>query len=270
MPEAVIIEAVRTPFCRRNGGLREFRPDSLLGYTLERLCERARFMPDRLDDVIAGCVIQAGEQAANIGRLAVMLSGFPARVPAVTLNRMCGSSQQAVHFGAQSIAAGDSTYVIGCGVANMTRVPMFLDITLGDEYRGFERLNPTLFSRYELIHQVESAERIAEKWRIGRPHWMTSRESHRRAHAAAISGCNKEIIVIRGVNAEGRAIEIAQDEGIRASWDAAKTAALKPVVRASGHGAVTAANLEATGGQFGLQVMCIGHGMATASILERV
>lgn len=243
MSEAVILDAVRTPFGRRGGGLRGFRPDSLLAHALTSLGQRAGFPAERLDDVICGCVTQAGEQAANIGRLAVMLAGFPVSVPAVSLNRMCGSSQQAVHFAAQSIAAGDAAYAIGCGVENMSRVPMFLDITLGGEFRGFDGLNPELFKRYDLIHQVESAERMAERWNIGRGELDDySRESHRRAHEAASAGRNAEIAPTPALDAEGKTLMLARDEGVRATWDAARTAALKPVFRSPDKGVITAAN----------------------------
>src|SRR5437667_11327240 len=157
MAEAVILEAVRTPFGRRGGALRETRPDRMLAHALQGLVQRAKIDPAKLDDVVTGCVTQADEQGANVGRLAVLLSGFPVQVPAVTLNRMCGSSQQAVHFAAQAIAAGDLDYVIAAGVESMTRVPMFSD--LGG---GFDQLSPELRTRYDLIHQGESAERIAD------------------------------------------------------------------------------------------------------------
>src|SRR5947209_1536630 len=159
MSEAVILEAVRTPFARRGGAYRETRPDRLLAHTLQELVQRARIDAGQVEDVITGAVTQAGEQGANVGRLAVLLAGFPVQVPAVTLNRMCGSSQQAVHFAAQAIAAGDIRYGIAAGVESMTRVPMFSDIG-----GGFEKLNPDLRARHDLIHQGESAERIAEKW----------------------------------------------------------------------------------------------------------
>src|SRR5215813_4163950 len=147
MAEAVILEAVRSPFGRRGGALRETRPDRILASTLQGLVERARLQPAKIEDVVTGCVTQAGEQGANVGRLAVLLAGFPVQVPAVTLNRMCGSSQQAVHFAAQAIAAGDMSYVIAGGVESMTRVPMFSDIG-----GGFEKLNPELLAKYDLIH----------------------------------------------------------------------------------------------------------------------
>src|ERR671921_2604118 len=163
MREPIILEAVRTPFAKSGGAFREVRPDGLLARTLDGLLQRAGFDAEKIEDVINGTVTQAGEQGANVGRLGVMLAGFPVTVPAVSLNRMCGSSQQAAHFASQAIAAGDMTYAIGSGVESMTRVPMFSD--LGE---GYEALNPDLFEKQELIHQGESAERIADEWEIAR------------------------------------------------------------------------------------------------------
>src|ERR671915_2142215 len=128
MNEPVILEAVRTPFGRRDGAFRKLRPDALLAHALQGLVERADIDPETVEDVVNGTVTQAGEQGANVGRLAVMLAGFPVTVPAVTLNRMCGSSQQAVHFASQAIAAGDMSYAIGSGVESITPGPMFSDI----------------------------------------------------------------------------------------------------------------------------------------------
>src|SRR5512135_3174280 len=195
MSEAVILEAVRTPFGRRGGAYREARPDRLLAYTLDCLAERAGISPDKIEDVVTGAVTQVGEQGANVGRLAVLLAGFPVEVPAVTLNRMCGSSQQAVHFAAQAVAAGDMRYAIGAGVESMTRTPMFSDIG-----GGFEQLNPELLERHALIHQGESAERIAEHWGIRRAEVDAfAAESHARAGRAARAGWNAELIPTPGL-----------------------------------------------------------------------
>src|SRR5262249_45549300 len=133
VPEAVILEAVRTPFARRGGAYRDVRPDRLLAHALQALVRRAGIDPGKIEDVLAGPVTQAGEQGANVGRLAVLLAGFPPQVPALTLNRMCGSSQQAVHSAAQAVAAGDIDYAVAGGVESMTRVPMFSDIGGGYE-----------------------------------------------------------------------------------------------------------------------------------------
>lgn len=236
MAEAVILEAVRTPFGRRGGALREIRPDKLLAHALGALVERAGIDPEKIEDVINGTVTQAGEQGANIGRLGVMLAGFPVSVPAVTLNRMCGSSQQAIHFASQAIAAGDMSYAIGSGAESMTRAPMFSDIN-----GGFEKLNPELLEKHDLIHQGESAERIADKWRISRADAdALSTESHRRAAAAAKEDRNKEIMPIPGLDPDGNEVTLERDEGIRPTVDGEKMASLKTVFREDG--VVTAGN----------------------------
>jgi acetyl-CoA acyltransferase len=238
MPEAVILEAVRTPFGRRGGAFRDVRPDRLLAQALQGLVQRSGIDPRVIEDVVNGTVTQAGEQAANIGRLGVMLAGWPVEVPAVTLNRMCGSGQQAVHFAAQAIAAGDMKYAVGSGVESMTRAQMFSDIG-----GGFEKLNPELKKYHDLIHQGESAERIAEKWKISRSEVDSfSAESHRRASQAAQAGRNREILPTPGLNADGQPLLLARDEGIRPVIDPAKIASLPTVFRPAGNGVVTAAN----------------------------
>ena len=243
MNEAVIIEAVRTPFGRRGGALREQRPDALLAHVIDGLLERAGIDARKIEDVIDGTVTLAGEQGANPARLAVLLSKLPVEVPGVSLNRMCGSSQQAVHFAAQAIAAGDMDYVIGCGVESMSRVPMFLDIGLGGPVNGFEKLDPELFKRHELIHQGESAERVADQWGLSRQAVDEfARESHRRAALAQQAGLNRELISVNGVSPDGKPVAIDRDEGVRAQIDEAKMASLKPAFRPEGKGVVTAAN----------------------------
>ena len=240
MAEAVILEAVRTPFGRRGGALRDLRPDGLLAHTLDGLIERAGIDPGRVEDVVTGCVTQAGEQGANVGRLAVMLAGFPVTVPAVTLNRMCGSSQQAIHFASQAIAAGDMSYAIGCGVESMTRAPMFSDLGgAPDAGSVFGNLNPDLLDKQELIHQGESAERIAERWEITREDVDSlSAQSH---HRAAVREDHREILPISGLDADGNALELTKDEGIRGNVDPEKMASLKTVFRPEA-GVVTAGN----------------------------
>jgi acetyl-CoA acetyltransferase family protein len=151
---------------------------------------------------------------------------------------MCGSGQQAVHFAAQVIAAGDMGYAIGAGVENMTRVPMFS--SLGG---GFEVLNPDLLSAYELIHQGESAERLADRWEISRAEVDEfSAESHRRAAAAARDGRHRELLPVTGLDPEGIPVAVSRDEGIREALDLAKMAALPTIFRPDGNGVVTAAN----------------------------
>lgn len=240
--EAVVVDALRSPYGRRRGALREWRPDSLLAEVIDRLLKRTGLAPASVEDVIAGCVSQAGEQAANVGRLAALLSGLPETVPGVVLNRMCGSSQQAVHFAAQAVAAGDMDYVIAGGVESMSRVPMFLDITLGQrEFRGFEDLNPALLQRYPLIHQIESAERIAERWNVTREDCdRFAIESHQRASRAMAHADGR--VRLAGLGADGTTIDFANDEGVRHLVDVERMRAMLPVLRPEGRGVVTAAN----------------------------
>ncbi len=236
MPQPVVIEAVRTPFARKESAFREIRPDSLLAGALAGVCQRSGVSPAKIEDVVTGCVTQAGEQGANIGRLAVLLAGFPVEVPAVTLNRMCGSSQQAIHFASQEIAAGDTYYAIGCGVEHMTRAPMFSDVG------SLDKLNPQL-ARFNLVHQGESAELLAEKYKITRQDVDEfAKESHRRASAAAQAKRNKELLPTAGIDASGAKIVLERDEGIRDKIDPAKIASLPTVFRPAGNGVVTAAN----------------------------
>ncbi|HSD43892.1 MAG TPA: thiolase family protein [Burkholderiales bacterium] len=241
MAEPVVIDAVRTPFGKRGGAFRENRPDALLAHALHGLVARAGLPAARIEDVICGTVTQAGEQGANVGRLGVLLAGFPVSVPAVSLNRMCGSSQQAVHFAAQAVAAGDARYAIGCGVENMTRVRMFFDIDPDGRHGGFNGLNPELFRQHEIIHQGESAERIAEKWHLTRATLDEfATESHRRAWQALAGGRNREILPTPGVDEAGAKIDVTRDEGVRERIDPAKMATLKTVFRENG--VITAAN----------------------------
>ena len=238
--EPVILAAVRTPFARAGGAFREVRPDSLLAHTLDGLLERAGLDAEKVEDVVNGTVTQAGEQGANIGRLGVLLAGFPVTVPAVSLNRMCGSSQQAAHFVSQAVAAGDITYAIASGAESMTRAPMFSDTGNGET--GFE-VNPDVLEKQDLVHQGESAERIAQKWKISREDLDAfATESHRRASAAAREGKNKEILPTSGLDPDGNEMELTTDEGIRHNIDAGKMASLKTAFRPEGGGVVTAGN----------------------------
>jgi acetyl-CoA acetyltransferase family protein len=226
--EPVILAAVRTPFGRRGGALRETRPDELLAGIIGAALARAGLPGEAIGDVIAGCVSQAGEQGANIARQAALLAGLPQEVPGVSLNRMCGSSQYAVHAAAQAVAAGDLDFAIGCGVESMSRVPMFLDLTLGKgDFRGFDNLHPGITSRWKLSRSELDA---------------FARESHRRAHAARLTGMHKEIVGLPGVDKEGAALTLDHDEGVRASIDEQKMAAMQPIFRSPENGVVTAAN----------------------------
>jgi len=237
MPNPVILDAVRSPFARVGGAYRDTRPDVLLAQTLAGLTERSGVSSDCVEDVVVGCVSQVGEQGANIARLAVLQAGFPVSVPAVTLNRWCGSGQQAVHNAAQSVAAGDTNCCIAAGVESISRVPVYSDIG------GLEKLNPAACAKFGLVHQAESGERIAEQWKISRAEADAfGMESQRRASRAANEQLHRELLSFEGLDREGNTVCLTRDEGIRDTVDAEKVASLNPAYRPIGQGVLTAAN----------------------------
>ena len=232
MNEVVIVEAVRTPVGKRNGALSEVRPDILLADVLRELVDRASLDPSEVEDVIAGCVSQVGEQGGDIARIAALTAGFPIEVPGVTLDRQCGSSQQAIHFASQAIACGDMDIVIAGGVESMSRVPMFSNM------RGTS-FNETLTSRYEMINQGHSAERIAEKWGLSKNDLDSfAAESHSRALTAIEEGkFEKETMP---VHVGGEVGVFNKDEGPRAGTSLGTLASLKTVFQENGK--ITAGN----------------------------
>jgi acetyl-CoA acyltransferase len=239
MKEAVIVDAVRTPLGRRDGMLKSWHPADLLGFTLAGLVERNKLDPALVDDVIAGCVMQAGEQALNIARNAVLAAGFPESVPATTVDRQCGSSQQAIHFAAQGVLAGSYDIAIACGVESMTRVPMGSSTASGPG----KPFGPAMMRRYNNVafNQGISAEMLAERYKLSRECLdQYSLESHRRAARATAEGrFSREILPVQVEGGEG-AITVARDEGIRPDTTLEKMATLKTVFKADG--VVTAAN----------------------------
>ena len=194
--QAVIVDAVRTPMGKRDGMLRGWHPVDLLAQILCGLVQRNKLNPELIDDVIAGCVMQAGEQAANIGRNAVLAAGLPESVPGATVDRQCGSSQQAIHFAAQGVIAGSYDIAIGCGVESMTRVPMGSSAKNGPG----KPFGPAMMSRYNNVpfHQGISAEILAERWKLDRRQLDEfSLESHKRAAKATEQGWfNREILPV--------------------------------------------------------------------------
>src|SRR2546422_5606781 len=164
MPTAVIVDAVRTAVGRRNGQLKDWHPVDLAAETLRALVTRNDLDPALVEDVIMGCVMQVGEQALNVGRNAALAAGFPETVVGTTIDRQCGSSQQAAHFAAQGVMAGVHDIVIAAGVENMSRVPMGSSFIPGSMPFG-----PGVIARYpNLVPQGISAELIAEQWGISR------------------------------------------------------------------------------------------------------
>lgn len=237
--EAVIVDAVRTPMGRRDGMLKGWHPVDLLAHALRGLIERTHIGPETIDDVIGGCVMQAGEQAANLARNAVLAAGFPESVPGTTVDRQCGSSQQAIHFAAQGVIAGSYDVAIGCGVESMSRVPMGSSAKNGPG-RPF---GPLMMERYHNVtfNQGISAEMMAERWKIGRAQLDEySLESHRRAARATDQGWfQREILPIEIETEQGRKT-VAKDEGIRPDTTLEKMATLKTVFKEDG--CITAAN----------------------------
>ena len=234
MREAVIVEAVRTPIGRRNGGLASVHPVDLLAETLQALVGRVGLDPARVDDVIAGCVSQVGEQGVNVARNALLGAGFPEMVTGVTIDRQCGSSQQAVHFAAQAIMSGACDVVIACGVENMSRVPMGATFMHGPGKPFGERM----MARYDqhAFNQGVSAEVIADRWGFSRTELDAfSLESHRRAHNARERGhFAKEIVPIQVKDEAGQVVTIAHDEGPRADTTFEKLAGLKTPFKEDG------------------------------------
>src|SRR5690242_19779140 len=185
--QAVIVDAVRTPLGRRDGMLKSWHPADLLGFTLQGLVARNKLDPALIDDVIAGCVGQVGEQAFNIGRNAVLAAGFPESVPATSVDRQCGSSQQAAHFAAQGVIAGAYDIAIAAGVEVMTTNPMGSSMTPGSIPFGHRVL--ARYSDPGLVPQGISAEMIAEKWGISREDMDAfGAQSQQRAEQATAEG----------------------------------------------------------------------------------
>lgn len=213
MREAVIVEAVRTPVGRRNGLLSGINAEDLAAEPLKEIIKRTGISPELIEDVIMGCVSQVGEQAANIGRLAALIAGLPIGVPGTTIDRQCGSSQQAVHFASQAIISGDMDIVIAAGVESMSRVP------IGANWNGEPKFSKKLTEKYEMIHQGISAERIADKWGLNRQQLDEfSLESHEKAiQAQKERRFDRETVPLEVTLLDGTKTMITNDEGPRES-----------------------------------------------------
>lgn len=229
MREAVIVEAVRTPTGRKNGTLSHIRAEELAAVVLQEIIRRSGISSHLIDDVIFGCVSQVGEQGGDIARIATLIAGFPIEVPGTTIDRQCGSSQQAVHFAAQAILSGDMDIIIAGGVESMSRVP------IGSSRQGVPH-SEKLTTRYEIIHQGLSAERIAEKWGFDRKTLDEfSVESHRKAYAAQQEGrFEREIVPVEVALPDGTKTTLKHDEGVRPDTSVEAMANLKPVFKEDG------------------------------------
>lgn len=235
MKEVVIVQGVRTAVGRRKGSFSVYRPDELAAVVLEELIKRAGINKEDVEDVIFGCVTQSGEQGGNIARTAALIAGFPIHVPGVTIDRQCGSSQQAVHFASQVILSGDMDIVIAGGVESMTRAPMMSNM-------GDAKPSPKLLEKYEIINQGLSAERIAEKWKLSREELdRFSFESHQKAIRAINEGrFDEEIVSVEITKEDGITEMFSIDEGPRPESTTAVLAGLRTVF--DENGVITAGN----------------------------
>jgi acetyl-CoA acyltransferase len=224
MRETVIVEAVRTAVGKRNGGLSGMHAADLSAIVLNELLERADVGPEVVDDVIWGCVSQVGDQSSNIGRYAVLAAGWPESIPGTTVNRACGSSQQALDFAVQGVMSGQQDVVVAGGVEVMSRVPLGAARATGMPY------GPKVLARYDdfSFNQGLSAEMIAKKWGFSRNQLDEySVQSHERAAAAQDNGAFTEQIVPVFTDGDEGTVVVA-DEGVRRGTSVEKLAALKP------------------------------------------
>ncbi len=252
MKNAYIIDAIRTPFGRYAGGLAPVRADDLGALPIKALIERNPSVSwERVDDVIYGCANQAGEDNRNVGRMSALLAGLPYQVPATTVNRLCGSSLDAVAMAARAIKAGEADLIIAGGVESMSRAPLVMGKSEGafgrsqkleDTTMGWRFINPELKEMYGVETMPQTAENVAEQFNINREDQdKFALESQKRTAAAQARGFfDKEIIAVTIPQRKGDAIVIDKDEHPRASTTAEGLAKLKPVVKTDG--TVTAGN----------------------------
>ena len=232
MPEAVIVEAIRSPVGKRNGGLSGVHPADLSAQVLNALVERAGVDPEIVDDVIWGCVMQAGEQSMDIARTSLLAAGWPESVPGVTVDRQCGSSQQSIHFAAAGVVAGHYDAVVAGGVESMSRVTMGASLAAGGNPfpKGF-------MDRYGVHpNQGIGAEMIAEQWGLDRTTLDEfSLGSHEKAAAAQDSGAfDDQIVAIKVQEVGSETSVVLRDEGIRRGTPIEKMAQLKPAFKEDG------------------------------------
>ncbi|MEK6566547.1 MAG: thiolase family protein, partial [Bacteroidota bacterium] len=250
---AVIVDAIRTPIGKYGGVLKDIRPDDMSAYVLKKLVERTKLDPQLVEDVFWGCANQAGEDNRNVGRMAVLLAGFPQSVPATTINRLCGSSMDAIHQAARAVWSGDCEVVIAGGVESMTRAPyaisknvsgqaLFGNLTAYDTALGWRFPNPRMEKLIPLESMGETAENIAERWKISR---KDQDEFALRSHQLSVKAQNSgawrdEIIPVEIPQKKGDPTWVMKDEGPRSDTSLEKLSALQPAFRSGG--TVTAGN----------------------------
>lgn len=235
MREVVIVEGCRTAVGRRKGAFSNYRADDLFAEVLKEVVKRAGINKSEVEDVIAGCVTQVNEQAMNVARTAALIAGFPITVPGVTIDRQCGSSQQAVHFAAQAIASGDMDIVIAGGVESMTRSPMFANV-------GETKPSKKLLKKHHIVNQGISAEMIADKWGFSR---QDLDEFSLKSHTLALQAIDRgyyrdETVPVKVEDEDGEIHTIIQDEGPRRETTIEILGDLQPVFKENGK--ITAGN----------------------------
>ena len=241
MHEAVIIDAVRTPGGRRNGRLKDWHPADLAALTLNALAERNNLDPALVDDVVMGCVMQVGQQSLNVGRSAVLAAGWPESVPATTVDRQCGSSQQAIHFAAQGVMAGSYDVVIAAGVESMSNVPMGSSVVGGQMGSPFPDAMVERYAETGLPPQGIGADMVADEYGITREELDAfGAESQRRAEQATAEGRFENEVIPVPIDIDGETEMHVVDEGIRPGTTEETLGALKPAFQEDGR--ITAGN----------------------------
>ena len=252
MPEAVILDALRTPIGRYAGVLSPIRPDDLAARVLAAAVERNQLDPSAIDEVYVGCTNQAGEDNRNVARMASLIAGLPHEVPGATVNRLCASGLEAVVQASRQIRLGEADLVLAGGVESMSRAPLVMlkpergfprgNGELVDTTIGWRFVNPSLAERHSTESMGETAENVAERYRVSREDQdVFALESHRRAIAAAEAGrFDDEIVTVDVPQPKGDPVTIHADEGPRADTSLERLAALKPIFKQGG--TVTAGN----------------------------
>jgi 3-oxoadipyl-CoA thiolase len=252
MQDAVIVDAVRTPIGKYAGSLKEVRPDDLLAHVIARLVERTRVPVEAIEDVYAGCANQAGEDNRNVARMAGLVAGLPIEIPGATVNRLCGSGLEAVNEAARAIQSDSGDVFIAGGVESMTRAPFVMlkateafprgSIGMADTTIGWRFTNPRLAAMFPPEGMGETAENVAQKYRITREEQDAfALQSHQRAVAAMQAGRFKdEIVPVAVPQRKGDPVTVDSDEGPRPDTSLEKLAKLKPAFREGG--TVTAGN----------------------------
>jgi 3-oxoadipyl-CoA thiolase len=271
--DAYIVSAVRTPVGRYGGALAAVRPDDLLALAIREAVARAGVAPGAIDDVIAGCANQAGEDNRNVARMSALLAGLPVEVPGQTVNRLCGSGLQAIVSAYHAIRAGEGDWMVAGGVESMSRAPYVMlkqalgyprgDQTLADTTIGWRFVNPALASEYPPCSMGETAENVAERWSVSRAEQDAfALESQRRAAAAHLAGrFREETVPVEVSQPSGERLTVDVDEHPRPNTTGGALAKLAPAFRPGG--SVTAGN--ASGINDGAAALVLASGEAIAA-----